>query len=335
VVAPSPDVLYLHRDQLNSVHTMSVGTPGDADEGEWQTINTYRPFGSVEEHVNTATTAPDPTESKGFIGERFDEDAGLQYLNARYYDPELGMFIQPDWFEVTKAGVGTNRYAYAGNDPVNLGDPGGNFFADPDADQDLDTGPGKGIAGWFTGSDTKDSGYGESEFDFDVDYDNSDLIDGTFGNDEQDLNGKSYSRSRTDASLNIAFLENAKAHPFITVAVAALAIVPATRAVPNKGKAALANLFYKEGKAIGIVYPGAKASIRTVPANELVSIVETILKNGTKTINTTKSGTRSWYSFPGSAGRVSLRESDKYGPTLDVDIRAIKEFVSKVHMNGN
>ena len=65
-------------------------------------------------------------ETKGFIGERFDADAGLQYLNARYYDPKLAMFIQPDWFEVTKAGVGTNRYAYSLNDPVNLRDPGGN-----------------------------------------------------------------------------------------------------------------------------------------------------------------------------------------------------------------
>jgi RHS repeat-associated protein len=65
-------------------------------------------------------------ETKGFIGERYDADAGLQYLNARYYDPKLGLFLQPDWFEVTEAGVGTNRYAYAGNDPVNLRDPGGN-----------------------------------------------------------------------------------------------------------------------------------------------------------------------------------------------------------------
>ena len=58
-------------------------------------------------------------------GERFDADAGLQYLNARYYGPKLGMFIQPDWFEVIKAGVGTNRYAYSFNDPVNGRDPGG------------------------------------------------------------------------------------------------------------------------------------------------------------------------------------------------------------------
>jgi RHS repeat-associated protein len=59
-------------------------------------------------------------------GERYDDDSGLQYLNARYYDPELGIFIQPDWFEVTKPGVGTNRYSYSFNDPVNLSDPGGN-----------------------------------------------------------------------------------------------------------------------------------------------------------------------------------------------------------------
>jgi len=37
------------------------------------------------------------------------------------------MFIQPDWFEVTKAGVGTNRYAYSFSDPVNNLDPNGNF----------------------------------------------------------------------------------------------------------------------------------------------------------------------------------------------------------------
>ncbi|NOX72874.1 MAG: hypothetical protein GXP03_04400 [Alphaproteobacteria bacterium] len=50
-------------------------------------------------------------------GERFDTDAGLQYLNARHYDPELGRFIQPDWFEATEPGAGANRYAYSANDP--------------------------------------------------------------------------------------------------------------------------------------------------------------------------------------------------------------------------
>lgn len=38
------------------------------------------------------------------------------------------LFIQPDWFDPTQPGVGTNRYAYSGNDPVNRSDPNGNFF---------------------------------------------------------------------------------------------------------------------------------------------------------------------------------------------------------------
>jgi RHS repeat-associated protein len=64
------------------------------------------------------------------IGERYDGDAGLQYLNARYYDPKLAMFIQPDWWEVTKAGVGTNRYSYSFDNPVNGKDPTGHQLFD-------------------------------------------------------------------------------------------------------------------------------------------------------------------------------------------------------------
>ena len=87
----------------------------------------YKPFGEQSEWVLPGNAAP---ETKGWIGERFDADAGLQYLNARYYDPELSLFLQPDWFEVTKAGVGTNRFSYSFNDPVNKFDPGGNATED-------------------------------------------------------------------------------------------------------------------------------------------------------------------------------------------------------------
>jgi hypothetical protein len=38
------------------------------------------------------------------------------------------MFLQPDWWEVTQAGVGTNRYGYAGGDPVNGSDPSAHGF---------------------------------------------------------------------------------------------------------------------------------------------------------------------------------------------------------------
>ena len=40
------------------------------------------------------------------------------------------MIIQPDWWEATQAGVGTNRYAYSFNDPVNKCDPSGHSWLD-------------------------------------------------------------------------------------------------------------------------------------------------------------------------------------------------------------
>lgn len=51
-------------------------------------------------------------------------------LHVLYYDPLVGRFVSPDWFDPWLAGVGTNRYAYGGNDPVNHQDPGGNSFND-------------------------------------------------------------------------------------------------------------------------------------------------------------------------------------------------------------
>ena len=106
---------YLHRDHLASVRFVTEAT------GNAARLTSYTPFG-VPTETNYATTA---TDTEGFIGERFDAETGLQYLNARYYDPTLGRFVQPDWWEVTKAGVGTNRYAYSFNDPVNKSDVNG------------------------------------------------------------------------------------------------------------------------------------------------------------------------------------------------------------------
>ena len=40
-------------------------------------------------------------------------------------DPQIGRFISPDDWDPTILGVGTNRYAYAFNDPVNKSDPSG------------------------------------------------------------------------------------------------------------------------------------------------------------------------------------------------------------------
>jgi RHS repeat-associated protein len=70
---------------------------------------------------------------KAYINERFDPETGLQYLHARYQDPNLGRFLTPDTWDPIVAGVDINRYAYAGNDPVNFSDPNGHQSRPPRA----------------------------------------------------------------------------------------------------------------------------------------------------------------------------------------------------------
>ncbi len=57
-----------------------------------------------------------------FPGQYFDNETGLHYNLSRYYDPELGRYLETD--PIGQAG-GLNLYAYAGADPVNALDPFG------------------------------------------------------------------------------------------------------------------------------------------------------------------------------------------------------------------
>ncbi|KIC33905.1 RHS repeat-associated core domain-containing protein, partial [Leisingera sp. ANG-M7] len=85
------EVKFLHRDQLDSVFVIT-GTDGERDAQR-----DFTPFGDETETVLEPEMAGYPEkEDYGFIGEREDEAAGLMYLNARYYDPELASFIPAD-----------------------------------------------------------------------------------------------------------------------------------------------------------------------------------------------------------------------------------------------
>lgn len=103
---------WLHTDDKGSVQVIT-----DTAGNEVQRLG-YKPYG---ERLSTSSSH---TESLGFTGQRQDE-TGLLYLHARYYDPVLGRFLSPDPTLPSEDALGLNRYAYAGNDPVNITDGDG------------------------------------------------------------------------------------------------------------------------------------------------------------------------------------------------------------------
>lgn len=56
------------------------------------------------------------------------EESELYYLQSRYYDPEIGRFLNADAFASTGQGLlGNNMFTYCGNNPVMGYDPTGEY----------------------------------------------------------------------------------------------------------------------------------------------------------------------------------------------------------------
>ena len=67
--------------------------------------------------------------SIAYRGYFYDYETGLYYLQSRYYDPEVGRFINADDTNILRNTTGTingaNLFAYCNNDPVLDSDPSG------------------------------------------------------------------------------------------------------------------------------------------------------------------------------------------------------------------
>ena len=62
-----------------------------------------------------------------YRGYYYDNETGLYYLNSRYYDPEIGRFINADELSYLNENNinGMNLFSYCRNNPVIYFDPSG------------------------------------------------------------------------------------------------------------------------------------------------------------------------------------------------------------------
>jgi RHS repeat-associated protein len=103
---------YMH-DGLGSVRQILDST------GQIETNYAYDPFG-------VPVVGGDVSNPYQYTGEAWDAEAGLLYLRARYYQPEVGRFITKDpWAGDVWRPSTLNRYSYARNSPVSRTDPEG------------------------------------------------------------------------------------------------------------------------------------------------------------------------------------------------------------------
>jgi RHS repeat-associated protein len=106
-------------------HTDALGTPIAVTDAAKAIVETfeYEPYGQL---VNSTLK-----DGPGFTGHMQDAATGLTYMQQRYYDPQVGLFLSVDPVTAYSNPVGAfNRYWYANNNPYKFSDPDGRQSVD-------------------------------------------------------------------------------------------------------------------------------------------------------------------------------------------------------------
>lgn len=107
----------IHASTLHFPHTDHQGSViAVTDEnGDLVSQTRYLPYGG-----DRTTQGNTDLSDRQYTSQIKDQESGVYYYNARYYDPMLAVFISPD-----KTDNQLNRFTYVRNNPINYLDPTG------------------------------------------------------------------------------------------------------------------------------------------------------------------------------------------------------------------
>jgi len=111
-------------DTITYMHTDALGSPVAATDESGNVLwrEHYSPFGAKLDNSEQSKG-----NDVGYTGHQFDNDTGLVYMQARYYDPVIGRFYSNDPVGYTAKNpvMSFNRYLYVNNNPYKYTDPTG------------------------------------------------------------------------------------------------------------------------------------------------------------------------------------------------------------------
>ena len=101
----------------------------DASTGKLAVTYTYDAWGKLIELKDTTANSVGTQNPFRYRGYYYDTETSLYYLQSRYYDPEVGRFINADAFASTdiSSPISTNMFAYCENRPTIGSDPTGEW----------------------------------------------------------------------------------------------------------------------------------------------------------------------------------------------------------------
>ncbi|PWK46336.1 RHS repeat domain-containing protein [Pleionea mediterranea] len=117
VIAEKVSITFIHTDHLGS----PIMATDESGKVKWR--EDYQPFGN--QIINR-----DIDNNIGFTGHKEDKSLGLTYMQARWYNSEVGRFmsLDPATYTFSNPIMSFNRYLYVNNNPYNYNDPDGKFL---------------------------------------------------------------------------------------------------------------------------------------------------------------------------------------------------------------